>query len=202
MDSKGSVTHWVRDLKHGDDAEAQQQIWNRYFSRLMNVARHRLRCVSRRVEDEEDVAVCALASFFQRARDGRFPQLHDRTDLWPLLVRITARKACRLIEKQRAQKRGNGDVRGDSAFDLRPGGLASIEDVVGNEPTPEFSAALVDETQRLFGCLDEPILQQIADEKLQGYTNGEIARKHGISERTVERKLRRIRVFWQEVSES
>lgn len=201
MNEDGSVTHWIRQLREGD-AGAQQQIWNRYFSQLTGIARQRLSDLPRRAEDEEDVVLSALDSFFRRTQQGQFPLLHDRTSLWPLLLRITIRKAWRAIERHDAQKRGGRRVRGDSVFAGRPGGLASIEDVLGTEPTPDTVVALQESLQQLINCLDEAPLRQIADRKLQGYSNGEIAQECGVSKRTIERKLRRIRVLWQEVSES
>ncbi len=70
--------------------------------------------------DEEDVAACALESFFLRAQRGQFPELHDRNDLWQVLVTITERKALNQSRDQTRHKRGGGRVRGDSVR-LDPG---------------------------------------------------------------------------------
>ena len=45
--------------------------------------------------------------------------------------------------------------------------------------------------------LDDGELQEIATEKMQGFTNAEIAEDRGCSERTVERKLNLIRKIWE-----
>src|SRR4051812_207164 len=98
----GSVTRWIGDLKAGD-AAAAQPLWERYFHRLVFLARARLRA-SRRpsvVEDEEDAALSAFQSFCDGAARGRFPRLTDRDDLWRLLVVITARKACAQVQRRR-----------------------------------------------------------------------------------------------------
>jgi DNA-directed RNA polymerase specialized sigma24 family protein len=50
----------------------------------------------------------------------------------------------------------------------------------------------------LLGLLDDDSLRQIARLKLEGYTNEEIAERLGIVERTVERRLNRIRRQWME----
>jgi hypothetical protein len=68
-------------------------LWERYFRRLVGLARPRLDNTARRAADEQDVALSALASVFRGVEEGRFPQLGDRDDLWRLLVTVTVRKA-------------------------------------------------------------------------------------------------------------
>ena len=105
MEPEGSVTHWVETLKGGDRVAAQR-LWDAYFRRLVSLARSRLRGVSRRVADEEDVALSAFDSFCRAAEGGRFPRLNDRDDLWQLLVVITVRKACDLAKHEGRIRRG------------------------------------------------------------------------------------------------
>src|SRR5262245_5580941 len=88
----GSVTVWLGDLKRGGDA-ASQLLWERYCRRLVGLARTQLRGAPRGVADEEDAALDAFNSFLAGVARGRFPQLHDRDDLWRLLVVLTIRKA-------------------------------------------------------------------------------------------------------------
>src|ERR687886_50259 len=95
----GSVTRWLGRLQAGDPAAAQQ-LWERYFPRLVGLARQRLRGAPRRAADEEDVALSAFDSFCRGVARGRFPQLHDRNNLWGLLVLITARKALNLAQHE------------------------------------------------------------------------------------------------------
>src|SRR6516225_8646759 len=108
----GSVTRWIGDLKGGGESAAQH-LWERYFHRLVHLARARLRSGRRTgaVEDEEDAALSAFDSFCRGAALGRFPQLADREDLWRLLVVITARKAADQKEREGRIKRGGGKVR-------------------------------------------------------------------------------------------
>ena len=91
MPSQGSVSRLIDGLAVRDEA-AVEQLWRRYFPRLVGLARKRLRRAPRRLEDEEDVALSAFASFCRAAEAGRFPQLLDREGLWRLLVVITVRK--------------------------------------------------------------------------------------------------------------
>ena len=48
--------------------------------------------------------------------------------------------------------------------------------------------------------LEDGSLQKLALLKLQGYSNGEIAAQFGLTERSVERKLGRIRKIWGDSS--
>ena len=88
MISAGSVTLWIDRLRTGD-SRAAQELWERYFRRLVGLARGKLQGKRRGAADEEDVALSAFDSFCRGANEGRFPQLHDRDDLWHLLVAIT-----------------------------------------------------------------------------------------------------------------
>jgi DNA-directed RNA polymerase specialized sigma24 family protein len=199
MPTDGSVTHWIRLVKDGDPGAAQR-LWGAYFTRLVVLARAKLRGACRRAEDEEDAALSAFDSFCRGAERGRFPQLNDRQGLWQLLVVITARKAADLQERERRLKRGGGGVRGDSAL-IGPTTAdfgAGWEQVVGSEPTPEFAAQAAEECRRLLAKLTDDELRMIALWKMEGYTNGEIAGRLHCSPPTVGRRLRLIRQLWDD----
>jgi DNA-directed RNA polymerase specialized sigma24 family protein len=204
MSSEGSVTRWIAQLKAGDQEVAQQELWNRYFQRLAALARKKLRHAPQRVADEEDVVLNVLDTFFRGAREGRFPELRDRTNLWPLLVKITARKAANQLKEQRTQRRGGGKVRGESVFaDIADeSDPLLLESIADHEPTPAFAAEMAEECQCLLGALQEESLREVAQLKLAGHSNLEIAQKLRVVERTVERKLNRIRKLWSEKGES
>ena len=116
---------------------------------------------------------------------GKFPELDDRNNLWRLLVVITARKASDHVKHERPRtppgQRQPDDI---------------LENVMGESPTPEFAAQVAEETDRLLDLLPDETLRQIAQAKLEGYTNEEIAKQMGCSLRTIERKLWRIRAEW------
>jgi DNA-directed RNA polymerase specialized sigma24 family protein len=186
----GSVSGWIGQLQAGDSSAAQQ-LWERYFKRLVELAGKKLQGASRRIADEEDVALSALASFFHGALAGRFPQLHDRTDLWRLLVVLTARKAFHVRRYERQQKRGGRQV---SSGWPEP----KLEQIVGREPTPEFAAQVAEECRRLLALLDSEELRSIARWKMEGYTTEQIAAQLGCAPSTVERRLRLIRRLWEQ----
>lgn len=198
-EEQGSITRWIGDLKAGDDAAAQP-LWERYFARLVQLARAKLRATRRPtpVEDEEDAALSAFNSFCAGAAKGRFPLLSDRDDLWRLLVVITARKACAQVQRRTRQKRGGGRVLDESAM---PGGLADdstagFDFIAGTEPTPEFAAMVAEEYRRLLAALDDDSLRQVALDRMAGYTNDEIAERLGCARRTVARRVDLIRKIW------
>ena len=197
MSDNGSVTHWIHQIKDGDEV-AFQNLWKRYFRRLVGLARKRLQGRPRHAADEEDVALSAFDSFFRRAREGRFPKLLDRNDLWQLLVLIAGRKASNLAKHERRQKRGGGEVRHASAL---PGGDGSaggplFADLIGREPEPAVAAQVVEDYERLLDGLGDDELRSVAVWKLEGYTNEEIAAKLSRAPATIERKLRLIRDAW------
>ncbi len=200
MPNENSVSMWLGPLKEGDP-QAAQELWSRYFEKLVRLARKKLQGSSRRMADEEDVALSAFHSFCEGAAKGKFPRLDDRDNLWRVMVIITARKASRLAEHERRQKRGGGNLRGESVFRGDDEEIsAGIQQVVGDEPTPEFAAQIAEEHERLLGKL-EPDLRQIAQWKLEGYTNEEISQMAQCGVRTVQRKLNRIRMEWLEDEE-
>jgi DNA-directed RNA polymerase specialized sigma24 family protein len=196
-DIEGSVTRWIGDLKAGGEAAAQP-LWERYFDRLVHLARNQLRRRGRRaVEDEEDAALSAFDSFCRGAAGGRFPMLTDRDDLWRLLVVLTVRKAIDQLERLNAAKRGGGKLLGESAVagaDARLG--AGLDRLAGGEPAPEFAAMIAEEYRRLRKGLGDDSLRQVLDLRLEGYSREEIAQRLGCAERTVTRKLDLIRETW------
>lgn len=183
-----SVTHWLHQLSSDEESAAQQKLWNRYFTQLAGIARARLKGAPGRDADEEDVALSVLDSFFRGARDGRFPNLEDRTGLWPLLVTITARKAINQIKRQQAKKRSS------DAEEYVP----DLATIAGEQPTPQFALEVAEQVDLLLGQLADEQLREIAVMKLEGYTNQEIAEHFDIAVRSVARKLARIRIEWQE----
>ena len=195
MSSASDVTELIERLKRGDRGAAQP-LWERYFRRLVGLARARLRGARVRDRDSEDVALSAFDSFYRAAEQGRFPRLDDRDDLWQLLVVLTCRKAADAVEYWNRQKRAA--EAGESALGPPSDGEAGreIEQVAGREPSPEEAAELAEGYRRLLGLLDDERLRQIAHWKLEGYSNAEIADKLGRSVFTVEKKLQLIRATW------
>jgi RNA polymerase sigma factor (sigma-70 family) len=195
MSSPGSVSHWIAALKDGDSAAAQP-LWERYYRRLVGLARKKLRS-GRRVADEEDVVQNAFHSFFRAIDQGRFPQLDDRDSLWRLLVVITANKALKQLAHENRKKRGGGTAQGPlGIYPIGPDDEAALVQFVGVEPTPDFAVQVADECRKLLDVLGDDTLRQVAVWKMEGFSNDEIADKLDCSRRTVARKLEAIRILW------
>lgn len=190
-----SVSLWLRDLSEGDD-DAVRQLWDRYFVRLVEIARNRLRNVPRRVFDEEDVAVDAFDSVCRAIKDGRYPRLDNRDELWRLLFVVTMNKATSRIRQQAALRRGGGRVRGDSVFVGAGDEVAKY--AIDGEPTPEVALIMIEQAHELLDKLGDQVLREVAQLKMQGYTDEEIAQQLGCVRRTVVRRLRIIRELWSE----
>jgi DNA-directed RNA polymerase specialized sigma24 family protein len=202
---EGSVTRWLGDLKSGGDGAAQR-LWERYFDRLVRLARRKLRAGARigagAAEDEEDAALSAFDSFCRGAAQGRYPRLADRDDLWRLLVVITVCKALDQVQRRRAAKRGASRLVGES--DLGDGEEAEVgralDRFVGTEPSPELAAMVSEEYRRLWSRLEDDSLRLVLDLSLEGYRRAEIATRMGRTVKTVDRKLEVIRTVWLEGS--
>lgn len=192
------VTVWIQELSAGND-EAAARLWGRYFERLVRLAQGRLGCVAPAVFDGEDVALSAFNSFFQRFSAGEFPDVTNRLHLWRLLATITARKASDYRKHHLAAKRGSGKVRHASSLQPDNDGADNLlEQLLSTEKTPEMAAIMSETCGKLLGELHEDqSLMSLALKKLEGYTNSEIAQEFDVSERTIERKLARIRSKWE-----
>lgn len=187
METTGSVTRWIQGVREGDQ-DAVARLWDRYFHRLASAARARLDAIPSGAGDQDDVALSAFHSFCRRVEQGRLPNLQDREDLWRVLVVIAKRKAIDWVRQETAKKRGGGQPRGE----------AMLGELVSQEPTPDFTAELLDELRHLLDGLrrEDGTLCLIALRRLEGYSNAEIGGELSLTPRTIERKLQRIAVHW------
>jgi DNA-directed RNA polymerase specialized sigma24 family protein len=187
MTADGSITRWIDDLRRGDDAAAGQ-LWAAYFARMVAVAGRRL-APAGRAADDEDAALSAFKSFCLGAKAGRFPQLSDRDNLWPLLLALTSHKCVDQIRRGTRLKRGgpHGPV------------AADLDLITSREPTAELLADVNERLTALLERLDatgDPTLRRVAVWKLEGESADEVAARLGCARRTVERKLRVVEQVW------
>lgn len=197
MDDALSVTEWLNVIKSGD-ADASQKLWERYVGQVVRIAHRRLGGRPRRAADEHDIAQEVFASFFRCAEEGRFARLDDRNDFWQVLVLLTDRKAKELLRRELADKRGAGDVRGESALYGNLGGdrtasAGGLSNVAALEPTPESVDSIIGLLERSMLHVPSEDLRPLLLDKLMGYSDREIATRREISLRSVERKLQIIR---------
>lgn len=182
MSDEQPITQWLGEVKEGSDKDAEQGLWEEYVQRLVALARVKIGSVPKAVEDEEDVAISAMKSFFLRAPEGKFPRLTNRNSLWSLLAAITLNKAASLQRRQFAEMR---DERRN----------VSLEAMLQGGPSEELLDSVFQEGNRLLDKLGNESLKQVAQMRMEGYTNQEIAAKMEISLATVKRKLNIIRQY-------
>ena len=194
FDINHSVTHLIDQLK-SKDADAAEELWNRYFKRLLPLARSKLRGSAGQYVDEEDILVSVFDRLFTAAGNNKFAQLSDRNDLWQILLMLTERK---IIDQQRrmtADKRGSGAVVRESEL---PNDISQLRELVDQSPDPHWIASFNENLRSAILRLNDEKTREVALNKLEGRTNQEISEALYISISSVERKLRVIREVWQE----
>lgn len=192
----GSVSCLLDRIKNGMDPDAAQQLFERYIRQLEWVARTKTGGLTRAASDEEDLAVTVLGQFFLGVRNGQFPQLLDRHDLWQILLAVLERR----IIDQRRRKRETAEI-GESAIgsldsdgSCLAGGMCQVP---SSAATPATIAALRDQMEHLVNQLPNEKWRRVVAWKLEQRTNVEISNLLDCSVRTVERILEEIRSRWQ-----
>ena len=180
----------VEQCRTGDEGAAAE-LFNRYVSRLMGVARKRLGERMNSRLDPEDVVQSVFRTFFTRLKKDQF-EFEGNDDLSKLLVRITLHKTLRQIAYHRAARR-------DPSQEMPQGELSrhDIFQVMTKAPTPETVVTFVDQLDHFLARLD-PDEQQILTLRLQGHSSEEIAKELNTYDRKVRRVLERVRTLAQE----
>jgi RNA polymerase sigma factor (sigma-70 family) len=198
MAHEGSVTRLIQLLRSDDPAEremAARLIWLRYFRDLLELARNNLDRRIRRREDEEDVLQSMYKSFCLRQQRGDF-DLAGRDALWSLLVTITLRKARNAAKRQGRDMRDFAREQTLPIDDESRSAHWALVQMDAAGPSPAEAAVLNEALERRLEALADPELRQIALWRLEGYTNREIGDRLDCTERSVERRLERIRTKW------
>jgi RNA polymerase sigma factor (sigma-70 family) len=198
MVRNGSVTGLIQLLRSDDAAErdlAALLIWRRYFRDLLELARNNLNKRIRTREDEEDVVQSMYKSFCLRQQRGEF-DLSGRDALWNLLMTITLRKARNAAKKHGRDRRDMAREQTIAGGDEAESAHWALEQMDAAGPSPAEAAVLNEALERRLEALADAELRQIALWRLEGYTNREIADQLDCTERSVERRLERIRSKW------
>jgi RNA polymerase sigma-70 factor (ECF subfamily) len=170
------------------DQQAAQQLFERYVSQLVALARSRLSTQLAQRIDPEDVVQSAYRSFFVHSREGRYEFQHGG-DLWRLLVATTLHKLHDQIKHHKAQKRAVEAEQGygseDSLFGISP-------ETLSREPSPVEALAVADELQGVMRDLD-PLQRRVLELRLEGHNVDEIAAATERCPMTIRRVLERIK---------
>lgn len=189
-----AVTAWIDQLSEGNE-QAAEQLWQHISTRVRDFARQKLDTETRRRYDEDDAANSAFHSLCRGLAEGRL-EAENRDALWGLLAVITSRKISAQRRFLNRQKRGGGEVRGESGFaGLGDSGINAID---GDQRTPDVLAEISESCAQLLNVLPDETMKTIVLLKFQGAKNGEVASELGCTRRTIERKLERIRRIWVE----
>ena len=189
----GELTQLLFRIQNSRDEDACAKLWQSVYERIVTYARGRIAVKDQRVADEEDIAQSAMKSFFRAAEAGRFRTLTNSDELWRILITVMARKSHALQQRQAAEKRGDGQVRGDSVFRLVAQGRISGTNFA--DPR-RFVDELLGECRERIEALPDEILRTIAVKRMEEFQVTEIAVEMSLSVATIKRKLARIRDLW------
>jgi DNA-directed RNA polymerase specialized sigma24 family protein len=191
----GSVSGWIAKMREGDSV-AIEQLVARYFGKITQFADGKLRCGIRVSDDGEDIANFVMQVVSNNVAKGCFPNLQDRDDLWFLMIAI-AQNA--VIDRQRTEMRRK---RLASTMHTMTDLLAiynlDLDDFLGKEDPQSKLLEIIDCWEQLLKSLPDERTRQVAQLKIQGVSNLEIASKLRVVERTVTRKLDLILRRWQD----
>jgi RNA polymerase sigma-70 factor (ECF subfamily) len=190
MSSDPSFDDLMARLKEGKN-EAATQVFGRFASRLIALARAQLAPQIRQKEDPEDVLQSVFRSFFRRNADGEFGRFESWDNLWAMLMMLTLRKCGRRVEYFHAARRDvQREVPGQPAPELSGSDWGILDD----EPTPSEAAMLTETVERLMNSLAGRS-REIVSLSLQGVAPAEVSAQLGCTERTVYRVLEGVRAW-------
>ncbi|WP_149495410.1 sigma-70 family RNA polymerase sigma factor [Roseiconus lacunae] len=175
----------LRQWKSGDE-QAAEVLFDRYAFRLVALVASRLNRRYRSQVDPDAVMQSAMGSFFDAARHSRIQVSHS-VSLWRLLATFARRKLARSIERHSASKRGGEQTRVplDQAVDQAEIFSADDSDELLDQLKTELPA-------------DQFL---VVEALLAGLTQQEIAKSLGVDERTVRRRITRVRQLLSPVAD-
>ncbi|MDR1141137.1 MAG: hypothetical protein LBL62_05545 [Planctomycetaceae bacterium] len=192
------------DGVQNQNKDALEQFWNLHFERLTTLARRKMSQVNKRVSDEEDIAISAINSFYSGLAERRFHSIQGNNELWKILATIVCRKISKQKRGESTQKRGGGQVRGESIFiagsnsENNNNERSGLGNISGTTVTPYLEVEFLDTCENLYKILEDESIRHIARLIMEGYSIDEIAAEIGCVRRTVERKLKIIREKWKQ----
>lgn len=187
MPAEGSFADFLDRLRT-DQGKAARQLFGRYTSRLIGLARVELDRRLRQKVDPDDVLQSVYKSFFQREARGQF-DLPNWDSLWGLLATMTVRKCARWNRHFQTEGRAISREVSDSSATDDPGRDWATADPCPTPPEVAMLTELVEGLLRDLGSANGPILVLA----LQGYSAAEICGQLQRSQRSVYRILEQVK---------
>lgn len=197
-----TVRKMIGDVRDRN-SQAEQEFFDYFAPRIERVCARVLGSLPNRpgaIVSPESKAISAMRSLMTGLQKGRFGELSDESGLLRLLITIATRK-CRDAQRAHfALSRGGGRL-------VRPSDYAdedSPEDCLDQlgriMETPLFEVEMKERCERLMSMLSARD-QVIAQKRLEGYTEEEIADLIGMARRSVQLHIDKIRRTWSCVLE-
>lgn len=180
-DCESSDQSLVRRFSSGEN-EAATILYNRYATRLLQLADNQLPHDLHSRFDAEDVVQSVFQTFFRRAKLGSY-QVPPGEELWKLLLVITLNKVRTLASFHRADKRNVRATAGNLPSEI-PGKQSQA-----SSQASQLLKLVVDDW---LASLPDPN-RTIVTLRIEGYQVAEIAEKTKRSKRTIERILQSVR---------
>lgn len=198
MTTEGTDTRCLREIASGND-EALALLWERYFQRVVALARRRLGNLTQRTSDADGVASSALKSFWLGVKEERFAKLDNREDIWQILAIITRRKVSNLRRYEEAAGR---DWRKQQSLEPPSSDSTVAGPTVSDsrEPDPQILAEAEEQCNHLLDQLPEKE-REVALLRMVGFSNEQIASQKDVALSTVERLFRNVRRNWNRLTE-
>lgn len=197
MDTNSSVTDWITQLRNGHSS-ACDKLWPFYLQRLTAMISQKLGNSVKGVSDEEDVLIDTCEVCFRKIKEGVYPNVSSRDDLWRLLTKIATRKS---IDQIRRSRKGIDGLRTEATRVVHSNSnsfeVNHVDSFPTAEPTPEFAAMVADESRYRLSRLPDKMVD-VVKLRMQGFTLREIAEKTDVSLPTVQRYLSYVREAWSQ----
>lgn len=178
LNSEARTDHSLLRQFRGGQVDAATELYSRYATRLLELAKSRTGAELRQSVDPEDVVQSVFRTFFRRAAEGSY-QVPNGDTLWKLLMVIALNKIRSLADYHRAGKR-----------DMRR--TQPMQGTLPADHEQESLNILQITIAELTSQLHESH-QQIIRMRIEGYGVDEIATKVQRSKRTTERVLQAFR---------
>ncbi len=180
------------------DSLAQREFFELFGPRIERVCARALGNLPQKpgaIVSAESKAISTINSVLKGVGEGRWRSLEDEGGLLRLMISIASRKC---IDEKRAfyaRKNGGGRIVSNSGPAGEETGSDLIDAYARTMETPEFACDMTERCQEMLNLLSAKD-QLIAQKRLEGYTEKEIADLMGMARRTVQNHIQTIRNIW------